>query len=286
MKSILKSNLDEAVVITVGNRKGGVGKTSNTILLSYCLAARGIKILVVDLDPQSNATKSLILTKSNHDPDGIMTIDKTIMRGVQEGKIDGLEVFIMENLYLLPSFIDFEDFPKFLFQNTSSQKEEDFFIRDLLEPLKKKFDIILIDVPPMSGEITRNAVVSSSFVLISLQTQERSLTGAEDYIRELDRLNAAYSLDLIVLGFIPVLLKNGGSVDSYIMQVAKDSFGEDNIFHTVIPQMERIKRFDINGITQSDRHDEKVISKYNELTDEFLERLNYYLAIKAGENDE
>ena len=70
------------------------------------------------------------------------------------------------------------------------------------------------------------------------------------------------------------------------MQVAKDSFGEDNIFHTVIPQMERIKRFDINGITQSDRHDEKVISKYNELTDEFLERLNYYLAIKAGENDE
>mgnify|MGYP000954178861 FL=1 len=138
----------------------------------------------------------------------------------------------------------------------------------------------------MSGEITRNAVVSSSFVLISLQTQERSLTGAEDYIRELDRLNAAYSLDLIVLGFIPVLLKNGGSVDSYIMQVAKDSFGEDNIFHTVIPQMERIKRFDINGITQSDRHDEKVISKYNELTDEFLERLNYYLAIKAGENDE
>lgn len=50
--------------------------------------------------------------------------------------------------------------------------------------------------------------------------------------------------------------------------------------------MERIKRFDINGITQSDRHDEKVISKYNELTDEFLERLNYYLAIKAGENDE
>ena len=279
MKSILKSNLDEAVVITVGNRKGGVGKTSNTILLSYCLAARGIKTLVVDLDPQSNATKSLILTKSNHDPDGIMT-------GVQEGKIDGLEVFIMENLYLLPSFIDFEDFPKFLFQNTSSQKEEDFFIRDLLEPLKKKFDIILIDVPPMSGEITRNAVVSSSFVLISLQTQERSLTGAEDYIRELDRLNAAYSLDLIVLGFIPVLLKNGGSVDSYIMQVAKDSFGEHNIIHTVIPQMERINRFEINGITQRDRHDEKVISKYNELTDEFLERLNYYLAIKAGENDE
>ncbi len=272
----LKKKKDGALTVTVGNYKGGVGKTTNATLIGFTLAKQGINTLVVDLDPQSNATKILMLTRSINNPDSIMTIDKTIMKGISEGSVEGISINIMENLDVLPSNIDFEDFPKFLYQNTKNQREEDFMIPRLIEPLKTQYDIILIDVPPMSKEVTRNAVIASDYVLISLQTQERSLTGAENYIRELDKINSMYDLNLIVVGILPVLLKNAGAVDEYIIESGKEIFGADNMFKTIIPQMERIKRFDINGITDKDRHDEKVLEKYKEVTDEFIARLNFY----------
>lgn len=275
---MLLKHSKRAVTVTVGNYKGGAGKTTNTVMIAYMLAKKGIKTLVLDLDPQSNATKSLMLTKSLNDPDDIISFNKTIMRGVQEGNFRGLEVEILDDLYLLPSFIDFEDFPKFLYSVTRTEKEEDYLIRDLLDPLAESgdYDVILIDVPPMSKEMTRNAVVASDYVLVSLQTQERSLSGAESYINELDKLNNKYQLDLTVCGILPVLHKNGGSVDNYIMEQATNIFGSDNMFRTIVPQMERVKRFDINGVTERDRHDKEVIKKYDEVSEEFIERINFY----------
>ncbi|MGR8809911.1 ParA family protein [Leuconostoc citreum] len=272
----LKTNRKQAITLTVGNFKGGVGKTTNSILIAYTLAQKGIKTLVIDLDPQANATKTLTLTKLNQDEDGILTFEKTLMRGIADNKIDDLPIKIIDNLFLMPSNIDFEEFAKFLYQNTDNQADEDFYFSKLLDPIKKSFDIIIIDVPPMSKEITRNAVTSSDYVLISLQTQEHSLTGAENYIEELNKLNEKYDLNLTVVGLLPVLLKNTGTVDEYIIENAKEIFGESNIFSTIVPQMERIKRFDINGITNHDRHDLKVLQKYNEVTDELITRLNFY----------
>lgn len=272
----LKTNRKQAITLTVGNFKGGVGKTTNSILIAYTLAQKGIKTLVIDLDPQANATKTLTLTKLNQDEDGILTFEKTLMRGIADNKIDDLPIKIIDNLFLMPSTIDFEEFAKFLYQNTDNQTDEDFYFSKLLDPIKESFDIIIIDVPPMSKEITRNAVTSSDYVLISLQTQEHSLTGAENYIEELNKLNEKYDLNLTVVGLLPVLLKNTGTVDEYIIENAKEIFGESNIFSTIVPQMERIKRFDINGITNHDRHDLKVLQKYNEVTDELITRLNFY----------
>lgn len=272
----LKTNRKQAITLTVGNLKGGVGKTTNSILIAYTLAQKGIKTLVIDLDPQANATKTLTLTKLNQDEDGILTFEKTLMRGIADNKIDDLPIKIIDNLFLMPSNIDFEEFAKFLYQNTDNQTDEDFYFSKLLDPIKESFDIIIIDVPPMSKEITRNAVTSSDYVLISLQTQEHSLTGAENYIEELNKLNEKYDLNLTVVGLLPVLLKNTGTVDEYIIENAKEIFGESNIFSTIVPQMERIKRFDINGITNHDRHDLKVLQKYNEVTDELITRLNFY----------
>ena len=272
----LKTNRKQAITLTVGNFKGGVGKTTNSILIAYTLAQKGIKTLVIDLDPQANATKTLTLTKLNQDEDGILTFEKTLMRGIADNKIDDLPIKIIDNLFLMPSNIDFEEFAKFLYQNTDNQTDEDFYFSKLLDPIKESFDIIIIDVPPMSKEITRNAVTSSDYVLISLQTQEHSLTGAENYIEELNKLNEKYDLNLTVVGLLPVLLKNTGTVDEYIIENAKEIFGESNIFSTIVPQMERIKRFDINGVTNHDRHDLKVLQKYNEVTDELITRLNFY----------
>ncbi|UQS85803.1 ParA family protein (plasmid) [Apilactobacillus apisilvae] len=266
---------NKALTITVGNQKGGVGKTSNATLIGYMLAKKGVKTLVADLDPQSNATKALMLTKSNN-TEHVSTIDKTLMAGVQEGSLSNLPVNIVNNLDLLPSFIDFKDFAKFVYRNTQTDSEVDHYLEPLFEPLKENYDIILIDVPPMNPEVTNNSVVMSDYVLISLQTQERSLTGAEDYLNELANLKDEYSLNVDVLGILEVLMRKKGSVDNFIIKNAKEEFGQDNIFENVIPQMERIKRFDVNGISEVDFYDKKVIGVYNQVTDEFLNRIHYF----------
>ncbi|CAI2669146.1 Chromosome-partitioning ATPase Soj (plasmid) [Apilactobacillus kunkeei] len=267
---------DEAVTITIGNQKGGVGKTTNGTMICYSLAKMGIKSLIIDLDPQANATKSMLLTKSNHSEE-IFTVDKTIMAGVQDDDLTDLPVNIMPNLDLLPSYSDFKGFTRFLYRNTQTDYEVDHYLEHLIQPLKKEYDVIFIDIPPFSIETTNNAAILSDYVLISLQTQERSMTGAEDFLKTLSAVIEKYNLDTDILGIIEVLQKKKGSVDQYIMDQAKEEFGQENIFETVIPQMERLKRFDVNGIEENDYFDKQVVGLYNRLAEEFLKRLNHYL---------
>lgn len=262
----------QATVIIVGNQKGGVGKTTNSYLIGYTLAKWGVKTLVCDLDPQANITKALTLTKSNNDEE-VMKFNKTLMRGIQDGNIEDLPMKILDNLYLLPSWTDFQDFPKYLYQNTKTLEEQVFFLKPLFEPLKKEYDIILIDVPPMNPEVTENVVTFSDYVLISLQTQDDSLTGAIDYINKLLELTQKYNLSLEILGFLPMLTNRRGSVDELIIDAAKQKYGDDNIFKEVVPLMERIKRFPITGITNRNKWDKKVLNKYEKVSKEVLDRL-------------
>lgn len=275
VKGLKKRN--SALTITVGNEKGGVGKTTNATIIGYILATKyNLKTLVVDLDPQSNATKMLMLTKSDNQPKHVNTISETIMRGIQDGNLSNLPTKIVKNLYLLPSFIDFQDFTKYLYRHTSNDYEETHFLAPLFNPIKKHFNIILIDVPPMNKEITENAVIMSDYILISLQTQEGSLTGAENYINQLLKLKEKYNLPVDVIGILRVLHQNRGSVDKFIMKSVAKEYGKGAIFNTIVPNMERIKRFPINGITENDYFDKQVIKKYKTVTDELLKRINYY----------
>lgn len=272
-QSIVEMKKIAPKVITIGNYKGGAGKTTNAVMIGYVLSTLGIKTLVVDMDPQSNATKSLMLTRSANNEGTVPAINKTLMAGIEQASFVDLPVEIIPNLSLIPSFIDFEDFPKYIYQNITDEYKQDFLVKGLLDEIKSDYDIIIIDVPPMSKEVTKNAIIASDYVLISLQTQERSLTGAESYVKELISLMKKYDLNLDLLGILQVLHKNNGKVDQYIMDKAIESFDGDNIFNTVVPQMERLKRFDVNGITNNDLHDKKVIVKYTEVVQEFIDRL-------------
>mgnify|MGYP003362413961 FL=1 len=272
---------DEALTIVIGNQKGGVGKTTNTYLIAYTLAKMGIHTLVADLDPQANATKTLMLTKSQQE-DAVYSIKKTLMVGVQEKDLTDLPVKIMDNLDLIPSYIDFQDFTKYLYQNTNNEYEETHLLEPLFNPLKKKYDVILLDVPPFSIEITRNAVIFSDFALISLQTHDDSLSGAEEYVNTLSKLRQEYQLDIEVIGILPMLHDARNGVDQTIIQSAKDEFGEENVFTNIVTQMARIKRFPINGITDKDRFDKRVLDKYQQVTDELLSRIGLFIDDKEA----
>ncbi|NSW26000.1 AAA family ATPase, partial [Enterococcus faecalis] len=210
---------------------------------------------------------------------------------IKENNISNIETEIMPNLFLLPSYIDFANYSTFLdltyglveeenpnYDTITTKKINHF--KELLEPLKQKYDYIFIDVPPTKSYITDSAVLASDYVLIVLQTQELSLDGAIEYLNDLQKLANNFNGSFEIVGVLPVLMDGNASLDNFVLENATQIFGEENIFNTKIPNMARLKRFDNTGITEYDRHDKKVIDLYDTVSNELLERINYFEGVK------
>lgn len=263
----------EAIIVTFGNFKGGTGKTTNSTMIAHALAMKGYKVLLCDQDPQANATSLYLKTKTLVS-DQIVGFNKTLMAAIQEEDLAQIVTEVKENLYLLPSFSDFALYPRFLekkFPDDSIARVQ--YFSSLIQPLKKDYDYIFIDVPPTISIITDAALYASDFVVVVLQTQERSLQGAEVFTSYLQSLIDDYGADLDIVGILPVLLKNGATVDLTTLNSARDIFGEENLFENIVTNMERLKRFDITGITTEDMHDRKVHATYEQIADEFIARV-------------
>lgn len=268
----------EAIVVTFGNFKGGTGKTTNSTMIAHALSEQGYKVLLCDQDPQANATSLYLKTKALV-TDEIVGFNKTLMAAIQDEDLGQIVTEIKENLYLLPSFSDFALYPRFLekkFPNDTVARVQ--YFSTLLEPLKKDYDYIFIDVPPTISIITDAALYASDFVVVVLQTQERSLQGAEVFTGYLQSLIDDYGADLDIVGILPVLLKNGAAVDLSTLESAREIFGSENLFENIVNNMERLKRFDITGITNEDMHDRKVHKSYDTIAKEFIARVEAELA--------
>lgn len=268
----------EAIVVTFGNFKGGTGKTTNSTMIAHALSEQGYKVLLCDQDPQANATSLYLKTKALV-TDEIVSFNKTLMAAIQDEDLGQIVTEIKENLYLLPSFSDFALYPRFLekkFPNDTVARVQ--YFSTLLEPLKQDYDYIFIDVPPTISIITDAALYASDFVVVVLQTQERSLQGAEVFTGYLQSLIDDYGADLDIVGILPVLLKNGAAVDLSTLESAREIFGSENLFENIVNNMERLKRFDITGITNEDMHDRKVHKSYDTIAKEFIARVEAELA--------
>ncbi|WP_057908038.1 ParA family protein [Latilactobacillus graminis] len=271
--------------LVFGNFKGGVGKTTNSVMVAYELARKGYKTLVCDLDPQANSTQLLRRTYVLQNGKEL-EVPKTMMLALQEENLDSTIVNIMENLYLIPSHKDFVNYPDFLelkfLPNLQNYKEKRIaYFNEQLKTVEDKFDYIIFDVPPTLSIFTDTALYSSDSVVIVLQTQQRSLDGAEAFWEYLQTFYNTYEAsNFDIAGVLPVLLKNNSGLDNQIIADAKETFGEDTLFNTVIKHMERLKRYDRKGIAEqnltegTDYHDRKVHELYSRLVEEIIERTN------------
>lgn len=263
-----------AKIITFSNQKGGVGKTTNSTLISYHLAKRNFKTLLVDLDPQGHSSKILFKTKMVNT--GVTpVIDVSFMKSIVDGLgVDSTIHNIMENLDIIPNTVDFTVYGNYL-ESTypDNMLKRIKHLDKLLEPLKDKYDFIIFDVPPTISIYTDSALYISDYAILVLQTEELSLDGAEKFIEYLQTMVDEYDIMLDVLGVLPVLLSNRSKVDEAILEIATEKFGEENMFNVIVKRMERIKRFSVGGITDSDRHDRKVHNLYEKVVDEILTRI-------------
>lgn len=263
--------------IVTGNFKGGVGKTTNAVMIAYTLAKQGKKTLLVDLDPQANATDLLFLTMKNVlgvEP----TFKSTLEVALEKGDLKPALVDVMDNLQLLPSYEDLQSFEKYLFTTFDDDYSQDSYFSKLLDKIKDEFEYVILDVPPQLNKYTDSALVACDYVIIILQTQQRSLTGAKTYTEHLLQIKEDYGLNLELLGVLPVLLQNGNELDLDILSDALEFFGKPNMFEIQIKQMARLKRFDRTGITDSHRviHDRRVHAIYFEVIKEIQTRINIF----------
>ena len=210
--------------ILYGNMKGGVGKTTNSVMTAYQLAKLGYKTLVCDLDPQANATQLLRRTYGLQQGTDLQ-INKTMMVALTEENIKPAIVNIMDNLYLLPSSEDFKNYPDFLemkfmldkemiesgdsttLQSEMSKVKEQrisYFAQQLAK-VRDEYDFVIIDVPPTLSVFTDSAIYATDYVIIVLQTQQRSLDGAETFFEYLQQMYNDYAnIDFDILGVLVV----------------------------------------------------------------------------------
>lgn len=263
----------QGTVITFGNLKGGTGKTTSSVMIAYALSEMGYKVLLIDQDPQANASNLYLKTKSASTGEKLR-FNKTLMAAIEDEDLASIVFPVKENLYLLPSFTDFIDYPDFLYDKFPTKSDRVQYLETLLRPLKKEYDFLIIDVPPTASLITDSALYASDYVVVVLQTQERSLHGAEVFVKYLQSLVDDYGASLNTIGILPVLMKHDGLVDLATLESAKELFGEEHFFRNVVKEMARLKRFATTGITDNDMHDTRVHELYKNVAAEVISRLN------------
>ena len=223
-------------VIAVANRKGGVGKTTTTINIATAMAAIGKKVLVIDLDPQGNATTSMGLDKKVCE---FSAYDVLINSVSIEEVIKGCEI---PNFYIIPSKPELAGAE---IELVDVEKRE-FILRGALQKISGKFDYVLIDCPPSLNLITINAMVASGSVIIPLQCEFLALEGLTDLIKNINQIKKGFNPSLKVQGIVLTMYDKRNNLSAMVEKDVRDFFG-DLVYQTIIPRSVRISEAPSHG---------------------------------------
>ncbi len=248
--------------IAVANQKGGVGKTTTTVNLSACLAGKGYKTLLVDMDPQANACSGIGMNK-----DEITESLYLALVGHQEAHEIVLTSNI-ENLHVLPSSNDLAGAEIELVDYESRE----FRLRQVLEPLRAYYDYIIIDCPPSLGLLTINALAAADTVLVPIQTEYYALEGLGHLINTISLIHEHLNPALSIEGILLTMFDTRTNLSHQVAGEVTGHFGE-LVFQTVIPRNVRLSESPSFGkpIFQYAGHSTGAQS-YAALTSEFLAR--------------
>jgi chromosome partitioning protein len=210
-------------IIALANQKGGVGKTTTTINLGASLAALDKTVLIVDADPQANASSGLGIN--------IRELEKSIYESIIDSADPAEAVLPTEvpNLYILPSHIDLvgAEIEMLSFQNREK------VLRELLYKIKDKYDFILIDCSPSLGLITVNALTAADSVIIPVQCEYFALEGISKLLNTIKIIKSKLNPDLEIEGFLLTMYDSRLRLANQIYEEVKKHFG-DMVFNTVV----------------------------------------------------
>ena len=249
-------------IIAFSNQKGGVGKTTTCVNLSAYLAQKGYKCLMVDLDPQGNATSGLGFAKSDVKTSvyNVMIDDVPIEDAVYKTCVEGLD--------LLPSSIDLAGAEVELVYI----KDRERVLKRVLEKACSCYDFVTIDCPPSLGLLTINALAAANSVLIPIQSEYYALEGLSQLMNTIRLVIKHLNPDLKIEGVVLTMNDNRAIISRQISAEIKKFFGK-SVFDTVIPRNIRLAEAPSHGVPIM-LHDTKCsgAKAYLAFTEEFLNR--------------
>ena len=222
-------------IIAISNQKGGVGKTTTAVNIATALAAVRKKVLLIDIDPQSNATTGLgIYSKNLNTSYNLLTQTKTPAEVFTKTKIPGLTI--------IPASIDLVGAEIELVQ----VKGREAILKNALHSYKNMFDYIIIDSPPSMGILTLNALVAADGVVVPLQCEYYALEGLSYLLNSISKIKANYNKNLQLFGIVLTMFDKRNALCQSVAKDVREHL-KNKVFDSVIPRNTKISEAPSHG---------------------------------------